>query len=83
MDNPPRDPAPQRINQGRPDGRGTPRLLTLAEFDWFTDVVASVAAGRPDTTREEGVIACEVLDRLLMLRHLMTDPPDLRVGWRY
>ena len=82
MDNPPRDPASQRISQGRPEGRETPRLLTAAEFDWFTDVIAGVAAGRSDTTREEGVTACEVLDRLLLLRHLVTDPPDLRVGWR-
>jgi hypothetical protein len=60
---------------------GAPRLLTAVEFDRFASALADVATARGDTTREEGVLACEMLDRLARLRHVMTDPPDLRVGW--
>jgi hypothetical protein len=59
-----------------------PKLLTAAEFDRVADVVASVAAARLDTPREDVVMAGEVLDGLERLRPLLTDPPAFRVGWR-
>jgi hypothetical protein len=76
------DPSPKRTRGRRPGLLDAPRLLTPGEFDRFADVVASVATAHPDTSREDVVMAGEVLDRLSCLRHLMTDPPDFQPGWR-
>jgi hypothetical protein len=74
-------PPPGRTHRTGAEQDG-PQLLTWAEFDHVTDVVADIAVARLDTAREDAIMACELLDRLAALRHLMTEPPDLRLRWR-